>query len=345
MSGDTSPDALISSTFDTSRLAPDHAYATWTESINVVFQSRLHRPVDEGFYAKVDAVLLGDVAMGHLRLTAQDFDRSRFKIARDGMDGFILQYYLSGKSASRSGESVAGPGDLYIVDMSRPLATATTDHEQISLLVPRQMLSSRIKNPDDLHLQVLPAQSPLVSLFRDSLMSFHQNLRQMNRRQADAVIPNLLNLAAAALDGRMDDERAPSVNLAQRDRVRRFIDANLLSDELSADRAMREFGLPRRTLYRLFEPLGGFSSYVNHRRLQRAFSCLRSSQFQHLTISEIAVAHGFSNPENFSRAFRREFGLSPRELRHLALASEVRAPLPSTSDDSAWSNWIRMIGR
>lgn len=347
MSAVSSDSKLRRSRFD-SRSLPDHlAQPAWNEAISVIFDSRLRKSVEEGFFAKVDAAFLGDVALGRLRSTAQDFDRSRYKIARDGMDGYLLQFYLSGQSASRGGSNceVAGEGDLYIIDMAQPLATTTTDHDQISFVVPRRLLSARLESPDASHLRVIPAELPLVALFRESLKSFHGQIDNMSRREAEAVIHPLLDLAAAAINGHVDERSTVGVNLAHFVGLRRHVEDHLLDPNLTLESLLATFGLSRRKAYRLFEPVGGFATYVNRRRLQRALQALRSPGWRHLSISEIGTAHGFPNPENFSRAFRREYGLSPREVRQLADSGRSLPELAGRLSGMGWVEWIETIGR
>lgn len=343
-----SPDSkLLRSRFD-SRSLPTHlAQPAWAEAISVIFDSRQRRSVEEGFFASVDAAFMGDVALGRLQSTAQDFDRSRYKIARDGMDGYLLQFYLSGRSASRGGNNseVAGEGDLYVIDMAQPLSTTTTDHDQISFVVPRRLLSSRLESPDASHMRVIPAELPLVALFRESLKSFHTQIDNMSRREAEAVINPLLDLAAAAVNGHVDERNVTGVNLAHFVGLRRHVEDNLLDPNLSLDGLLATFGLSRRKAYRLFEPVGGFATYVNRRRLHRALQALRSADWRHMSISEIGTAHGFPNPENFSRAFRREYGLSPREVRQLAGSGRSLPELAGKLSEKGWTQWIEDIGR
>jgi AraC-like DNA-binding protein len=347
MSAVSSDSKLLRSRFD-SRALPAHlAQPTWTEAIGVIFDSRSRKTVEDGFFASVDAAFMGEVALGRLQATAQDFDRSRYKIARDGMDGYLLQFYLRGQSATRGGSNaeVAGEGDLYVIDMAQPLATSTSDHDQISLVVPRRLMAERLDGPDSVHMRVVPAGLPLVALFRDSLRSLQRQIDGMSRREAEAALPPLLDLAAAAINGHVDERGMAGVNLAQFVAVRRHVEERLLDPGLTLDGVLAAFGLSRRKAYRLFEPVGGFATHVNRRRLQRSLLALRSPEWRHLTISEIGSAHGFANAENFSRAFRREYGLSPREVRQLAATgrslSEAAGALPQTE----WTDWIGRAGR
>jgi AraC-like DNA-binding protein len=77
----------------------------------------------------------------------------------------------------------------------------------------------------------------------------------------------------------------------------------------------RRFGLSRASLYRLFEPEGGFASYVRSRRLHRAARLLTSPAHRHLRILDVALESHFASETSFTRSFRREFGLSPADLR------------------------------
>ena len=78
------------------------------------------------------------------------------------------------------------------------------------------------------------------------------------------------------------------------------------------------FQLSRATLYRLFEPDGGLSRYIQDQRLHRAVMRLISSDFRNARMIDFAVDFHFSSDTTFVRAFHRQFGLPPGEVRHLA---------------------------
>lgn len=261
MGSNSTEHKLLRSRFDTRWLPGPVAQTVWHESINVVFETRSRKTAEDGFYASVDAALIGDVAFGRLEGTGQEFDRSRSKIARDGMDGYVLQFYLKGQSAARSDVRLetAGEGDLYIVDMAQPLATTTSDHEQFSLVVPRRLLAPRLNNPDAVHMQVAPGALPLAGLFRESLASFHRHLDRMTAKEAEAVMAPLLDMAVAAINGHVGEPEIAAYQLAQFSQIRRYVDEHLLDQDLSLDSVLRAFQISRRTAYRLFETVGGFS--------------------------------------------------------------------------------------
>jgi AraC-like DNA-binding protein len=93
-----------------------------------------------------------------------------------------------------------------------------------------------------------------------------------------------------------------------------MVQNNLLSPSLGVDEICRELGISRSRLYRLFEDLGGVVHYIRSRRLLDAHRVL-SGGMDRRPIVNIAAERDFLDPADFSRAFKREFGYSPKEAR------------------------------
>jgi AraC-like DNA-binding protein len=83
----------------------------------------------------------------------------------------------------------------------------------------------------------------------------------------------------------------------------------------------------RSKLYRLFEPVGGVTHYIQRQRLLQSHAFL-SNPSNSLTINMVGDRFGFVDPSGFSRAFRKEFGYSPSEARAAALSGFPRSPSP-----------------
>jgi AraC family transcriptional regulator len=78
--------------------------------------------------------------------------------------------------------------------------------------------------------------------------------------------------------------------------------------------AVAGFSIPH--FHRVFTAHVGESaiSYVRRLRLERAARKLRMGA---VDITEVALAAGYDSHAAFSKAFRQQFGLSPREFRQL----------------------------
>ena len=94
--------------------------------------------------------------------------------------------------------------------------------------------------------------------------------------------------------------------------LRDYVDDHL-GEDLSVSRLCRASCLSRSALYRLFARLGiSPHEYVVGRRMERASHLLRESERKP---ADIAAEVGFPDYNYFIRAFRRAFGVTPRQWR------------------------------
>jgi AraC-like DNA-binding protein len=115
------------------------------------------------------------------------------------------------------------------------------------------------------------------------------------------------------------------------ERVRQAVRRNLRSPTLGPDKLCREAATSRSQLYRLLEGEGGVSHYILRRRLSESFTMLCDASST-VPIGKVAEMLCFSDGSSFSRAFRREFGMSPSDVRAGAIgASPPKAPLKDVS--------------
>ncbi|MEM6547992.1 MAG: AraC family transcriptional regulator [Pseudomonadota bacterium] len=95
-------------------------------------------------------------------------------------------------------------------------------------------------------------------------------------------------------------------------RVRRLIETDL-SHPWRASEAAQHLAMSEPTLRRVLANGGqGFAKILLHTRLERGLGLLQTSE---VAISEIALRCGFKTPSHFSDAFRKRFGIRPREIR------------------------------
>lgn len=87
-----------------------------------------------------------------------------------------------------------------------------------------------------------------------------------------------------------------------------------LADPPTLPELARRAGLSETSLKRGFRRLFGQTvfGHLRARRMQRARALLESGE---CTVLEAASRVGYSNPSNFSAAFRREFGLNPKQFQ------------------------------
>jgi AraC-like DNA-binding protein len=116
--------------------------------------------------------------------------------------------------------------------------------------------------------------------------------------------------------------RGEALRAGRIDRIRAHIDAHVADPELSAQSAARALGMSVRSLHLALAPLGEpFGQLVKRRRLARCHALLHEPESA-MTIADIAFACGFSSLSSFYRAFRRVYGICPRQA---ALAVRLAA--------------------
>ena len=105
-----------------------------------------------------------------------------------------------------------------------------------------------------------------------------------------------------------------------------FVDSHIEDAALSPAHVARALGISVGYLHRLFQSVeASVSGYIRERRLARCREDLASALHAGEHITEIALRWGFTDLPHFSRAFRLQFGLTPRDYRAMALARRNEA--------------------
>jgi len=340
MSQERAEDKVQGSFFDTRGLSAREAAASWSQAMGVLFDVRIGGGEGvERFHGRVDGYALDQLLVGRSQSTAQAFDRSRYRTARDGLSHYLLQFYVKGGSGRRDDASDmwARPGDLLVIDLTQPLATAATDFENLNLFIPRRLLAPLLKTPDDVHMRIIRREDPLVGFLRGHLEMLANMAPSLARRQAAGLMRPTVELAAAAINGHVDEASTTAANQCLLERICHRLETQLTSKSLTARDIAGAFGISERKLYYLFEALGGFSAYVQQRRLRAIRTRLADPSAEHETIASISETYGFTHRSSFVSAFRGLYGMTPREFRSLAA---LREPPHGAAPRADWRQWI-----
>lgn len=125
----------------------------------------------------------------------------------------------------------------------------------------------------------------------------------------------LMSLACAALVDRDRSHVAKSTAsaLRQSEKVRDYLLAHL-DETLTIDEIARETGASVSSVQRHFKEHFGVTvfDFIRRKRLEKARDALERDG---LTIAQAAYLAGYSNPNNFTAAFKKEYGLAPKFYR------------------------------
>jgi AraC-like DNA-binding protein len=125
-----------------------------------------------------------------------------------------------------------------------------------------------------------------------------------------------------------------------RQRVESYIDQNLTSGELTSEQICDKLALSLSSLYRAFAHAGGITAYVRKRPLE-VIHALLSTTAEGLSIGETARQYGFVSAAHFSRAFRKQFGFSPRVARRATILVPPAADADEVAIFRHWEEQLR----
>lgn len=333
--------ALQSFRIDTGNLAGKAGFELWQEELVPYWDSQPCGDVREHFRSVFESHLCGAVMIGRVGTPAQRIDRSRYRIARDGFSQYGLKIVLRGAIGKRGGDRESradAPGDVFITDLSQPQTVESGDLDVLFVIMQRDLLAPLLTLPDEHNQRAISGQNPLAQLLRTHLTSVYHLAPSLNAVQAEAIMKPTLELAAAAINAQVSESNVGAVRVAVTQEIRRHIENQIRNPRLHAETVAAHFGLSRRKLYYLFQPFGGFATYVQQRRLHSIRADIINPALQNRSVASIAEGYGFDNYPSFVRAFRRTHEMSPREVRTLGLerCSTMGAKLTANS----WHSWF-----
>src|SRR5690606_2978134 len=90
--------SMPKSSFSTQNYVSGQRYDAFHDTIGVIFDVSSPEKKAEEFYANMTSHLLGDCLFVDCQTVGQRFERPKGKIARDGVDHFVLQIFLHGST-------------------------------------------------------------------------------------------------------------------------------------------------------------------------------------------------------------------------------------------------------
>lgn len=293
----------------------------WHEATNSLFPpTRLRRPSYEGFYGKVSWLGLGEVTLADIVSTSLEVTRSENEIR--GQDDrwfeFNIQIEGEGDFSQDGRDVVTGPRSMVLYDSRKPYAMRFRGpYRQLSLKVPRAALRDRLPNADALVARHVPAGTVPGRFIYDLACGLCEAPEAMPDAIAARLEDHVLDLLATALLGAAAPATVSVNRLSQLERIKRFILAHLDDPDLGPREIATANRVSLRSLYELFEAEDWqVARFIQAQRLDRIRRDLADPLKRGLPIYTIALDRGFKDVSHFSRAFRRQYGVAPREYRN-----------------------------
>jgi AraC family transcriptional activator of tynA and feaB len=237
-----------------------------------------------------------------------------------------FQFVWKGVERVREGsrELMLTPGDIVLWDGLLP-----TDVEIVepfykrTLMFPRdRVLAVCPRLADSKALPPLDGSGPARLLVR-YMNAIAVELPTLEPTASAAAATAALELLRAAVEPGLPTGRSAE-RAALRAEIRRYVRTHLQEPSLGPVSIARAFSISVRALHALFEDAdASVAVLVRNERLARCQEDLR--QRNGGSVTDIAFRWGFCDAAHFSRVFKREFGITPSEVRHAAVADEPSA--------------------
>jgi AraC-like DNA-binding protein len=258
---------------------------------------------------------------------AADVERTRSHIdrTRQRLFSFVLHLRGRGVFTHYGHNTILDEGDFTLSDNAEPHHLRLQGPADVIILQsPPEVLKTYLPSPERLCGLRLPAHEGFTSTAAAMMRSLVERLgRELSPRFTQMVVRNVLEVMATSYAMVFDEGVADcSVAGARRVQARCFIEAHLKEPDLTPTSVAHALDVSPRYLRMLFsEDRETVSGYILRRRLEECARQLASSLRRGQTITDIAFAGGFNSTAHFSRAFRQQYGLTPRQYRETHLSA------------------------
>lgn len=207
---------------------------------------------------------------------------------------------------------------MALCDMDRPVTFAhQDDFLSIALIVPEQEIKRRSPATAH-HPQVFSAASGLGRVIRQMLVTLQEERERLSEATFDIACEHLLDLVCLAAAGATDSAPAQQQATVEAE-IRRYIRRHACDPDLNVASIARALGWSTRYIQEVLKAADTTSrDLIRQERLRLARNRLASASWADNSIAQITYSCGFNSHASFSTAFRREFGMTPRDARKSA---------------------------
>lgn len=208
-------------------------------------------------------------------------------------------------------------GDMLLMDSRAPcVIDAPARNRSVVLGAPREMIAQLRPDADHLYAVPVSGQRSVGRMLSAMIRTLVTEGSDCDARDSAVTLSVTMALLDRALDGReasagMRRSRAEATIA----RMAEWVRAKGNDPDLDLDQLGDQFGLSRRSLYRLFAEAGTTPrKWLSGVRLDQARHWLMSGDPHYRSVGQVAFAAGFNDSSHFTRSFKRRFGILPGNL-------------------------------
>lgn len=259
---------------------------------------------------------VADLSINRLHVSEQAFRRTPRHVGAMTDEVFALVLVRSGEARVEMGSQrvVAHAGDLLINPGNDPGVMQLSEGADLLLTVVAgsvmQHSTGHAPRNGVLHLPAAADQASAANALLSALLKLPRHAQAQAWLLRDALLSTLASVVAGA-QLPADDSRLAAYH---RTRALQFITQHLTDASLNVPTIAAGIGLSVSQLHRLFPAASGsVMGRVRARRIEVAKSLLQQRAAQPGAIASVGFDVGFQTAAHFTRVFKSQVGLAPRE--------------------------------
>lgn len=275
------------------------------------------------FWGRIRSAASDQVHVYEVTAASHTVTRTPELIARAGQGAYqaykvSLQLAGVGLLVQDNREAVLQPGDIALYDTQRPYSLCFEDEfRALVLMFPRHLIDLPVDMVGQLTATRFPGDHGVTRIIAPFLSQFAGNLGELAGTTGVRLTHTAIDLITTVLAHELDMDRAGgNPHLAMVQQIRRYIDANLASPDLTPPQIAAAHFISTRHLHSIFREQGTtVSSWIKARRLERCRRDLVDPLYADQPVAAIASRWGFPDACHFSRVFKATYGQTSSEVR------------------------------
>jgi len=306
------------------RSAGGEVFEMWHELCRPAFDTTSLEAADQ-LQLDFDWYNLDGLIFNRTAYSAMQFDRTARHVEHGGADLVVLHFLLSGREEVEiAGRPVVmAPDRIVLVDWSHPFTRRTTAVEQLSIGIPRHLLSAGERLYDVGPVLEWELDTATGKMLAGAMTNIWESLPNWCQDDATPVSSGFLRLLGGLIEAKLGDAPDPNImppaTLAV---MKSHLTSRLGNPSLGADDLVQAFLCSRSTVYRLFHECGGVKAFIREQRLAKCLRTLTKLGRSKRPLGEVARAWGFADVAYFHRLFKRRFDITPGEAVRLNASNQ-----------------------
>lgn len=263
-------------------------------------------------------------------------DKNMGEVKNHTHDYYEIYFYVGGNVSVTIEETtyMVSKGDMLVIPPHKKhrlnIIDTNETYQRIIFWITQEYLEDLMSLSVDYGYVAARAKEAHTYLYHFDLMRFHsiwdkvftllEEMHSQHFGRETALTLGVENLLLAINRGVYEEEHpaSPREALTLSQNISRYIEEHI-DEELSLDQLAQEFYVSKYHIAHIFKENFGLS--IHQYILKKRLSISQAEILNGTEITQVYLMVGFKDYSNFYKAFKKEFGLSPKEYRELYLPS------------------------